>query len=320
MYKKITAVISAVVISASMISCKDRTAEDGGHDERISVVTTIFPQYDFVRQIAGDKADVTMLLKPGAESHSYEPAPKDIVRIQNCDLFIYNGGEGDVWIDSILESTASDVNTIAMMDCVDTLEEELVEGMEAEEDEECDEDGPELDEHVWTSPENAIKIVSAISESLCEADPDNAELYKENTENYISELELLDEKFENIVSQSSSNTIVFGDRFPFRYFAEEYGLKYYAAFPGCSSESEPGASTISFLIDKISSENIPAVFKIEFSSGQIAETISEATGAEILEFHSCHNVTSDDLKNGETYVSLMNRNADNLSIALKSNK
>lgn len=311
MIKKISALFTALSLSALLVSCGP-AAENAG-DSRISVVTTIFPQYDFVRQIAGDNVNLTMLLRPGAESHTYEPTPQDMILIQDCDLFIYNGGEGDVWVDSILESVSRPVNTIAMMDLAETVEEETVEGMKTEDE---GEDEPELDEHVWTSPENAVRIVSGISEGLCKADPEHAELYKLNTEKYILGLEALDQRFDDIVSKSARSTVIFGDRFPFRYFADSYGLDYYAAFPGCSTESEPGASTISFLIEKVKKESIPVVFKIEFSSGKIAEAIAEETGAEVLEFHSCHNVTTDDLNSGETYISLMNRNADNLEKAL----
>ena len=205
------------------------------------------------------------------------------------------------------------------MDCVETVEEEIVEGMEAEEEEEESEE-PELDEHVWTSPENAVKIVECISDRLCEVDAENAGKYQENTKKYVEELNNLDSRFKEIVSESNTKTMVFGDRFPFRYFADAYKINYYAAFPGCSSESEPSASTIAFLIDKVNDEKIPAVFTIEFSNKKIAETISESTGAEILEFHSCHNITSEDMKNGETYISIMNRNADNLQKAFQLTK
>lgn len=317
MFKKIVAFLICASMTVCAVSCGDSLGQKN-EDGKLSVVTTIFPQYDFVRQIAGDNVQLTMLLKPGAESHTYEPTPQDIVKIQECDLFIYNGGEGDVWVDSILESLDKKVDTIALMDCVETVEEEIVEGMQEEEHdhEHEDEAEPELDEHVWTSPVNAEKIVSVISEKLCEKDNDNAETYKTNTDKYLSELEKLDEKFKEIVSGGKRRTMVFGDRFPFRYFADAYDIEYFAAFPGCSSESEPSASTIAFLIDKIEKENIPVIFSIEFSSKKIANTLSEATSAQILEFHSCHNVTTEDLKNGETYVSIMSKNADNLEKAL----
>ncbi|MDO5148789.1 MAG: metal ABC transporter substrate-binding protein [Oscillospiraceae bacterium] len=315
MFKKVISLVMCTALAAGLVSC---SADSRNTDsDKISVVTTIFPQYDFVRQIAGENVQLTMLLKPGSESHTYEPTPQDIVKINECDLFIYNGGEGDAWVDSILESADNSVNTLAMMDCVETVEEEIVEGMEAEEEESGE---PELDEHVWTSPENAVKIVECIADRLCEADAENAGKYRENTKKYVEELNNLDSRFKEIVSESSTNTMLFGDRFPFRYFADTYKINYYAAFPGCSSESEPSASTIAFLIDKVNDEKIPAVFTIEFSNKKIAETISESTGAEILEFHSCHNITSEDMKNGETYISIMNRNADNLQKAFQLTK
>lgn len=312
-FKKIVTVITMALFAYSLTGCQLIEPENNKND-KISVVTTIFPQYDFVRQIAGDNADVTMLLSPGSDSHSYEPTPQDIINIQECDLFIYVGGEGDVWVDNILESMSEPVNTITLMDCVDTVEEEIVEGMESDDEEESEE--PELDEHVWTSPKNAIKIVNAISNKICSIDEQNKDLYKQNTDNYIKDLETLDQKFEDIVENSKRKTIVFGDRFPFRYFADAYGLQYFAAFPGCSSDSEPSASTMAFLIDKVNAENIPVIFKIEFSNGKIAKTIAEASNAEILEFHSCHNVTTDELKNDVSYISLMTKNAEVLEKAL----
>ena len=307
-------------------------AESGG---KINVISTIFPGYDFVREIAGDNADVTMLLPFGAESHSFEPTPQDIIKIQNCDMFIYVGGDSDSWAKDILGSVdTSDMKIISMMDLVDVEEEEIVEGMEDDDDHgdidnqsgvdtDTDQDTAgheeaeaEYDEHVWTSPVNAIKIVSAISESICEEDKDNEEIYKENTERYVQKLEELDNDFREVVKVAKRDTIVFGDRFPFGYFAKEYGLKYFAAFPGCSTETEPSVKTVAFLIDKINEEKIPAVFHIEFSNERMADTIVESTGAEKLLFHSCHNLTKEEFEGGENYYDLMKRNVQALRKAL----
>ncbi len=309
---------------------------------KINVVATIFPQYDYVRQIAGENVDLKLLLPPGAESHSYEPTPRDIIDIQNSDIFIYVGGESDAWIEDILSSMdTSNMQMIALMDCVDAVEEELVEGMQAHEHEEDghahddehvhdaeevheEEDSEvhhaeeaEYDEHVWTSPKNAILITEKITEALQSADVANAAVYADNSTAYIEQLKTLDAQFEAVVDQAARKVMVFGDRFPMRYFADAYGLTYYAAFPGCAAESEPSAATISFLINEVKAEQIPVVFHIEFSNEKVADAICESTEAKKLLFHSCHNVSSEDLSAGVTYVSLMQENMKNLKEALQ---
>ena len=291
----------------------------GFSQKKLTIVTTMFPQFDFTRAVAGDKADITMLLKPGAESHSYEPTPKDMKKIHKADLFIYTGAENDAWAESLLKNMGSKApKTLAFLELVDTVEEEIVEGMTAEEEEHHhDDEEVELDEHVWTSPLNAVKIVSAICDELCKLDAANADYYKKNTAKYIDELLALHKSFEEVVKNANRKIFVFGDRFPLRYFADLYGLEYYAAFPGCATDVEASASTIKFLINKVKEEKIPVVFTIEFSNGKIADTICEATGAKKLEFHSCHTVSADDIKKGETYISLMKRNVIVLREALK---
>ncbi len=291
----------------------------GFSQKKLTIVTTMFPQFDFTRAVAGDKADITMLLKPGAESHSYEPTPKDMKKIHKADLFIYTGAENDAWAESLLKNMGSKApKTLAFLELVDTVEEEIVEGMTAEEEEHHhDDEEVELDEHVWTSPLNAVKIVSAICDELCKLDAANADYYKKNAAKYIDELLTLHKSFEEVVKNANRKIFVFGDRFPLRYFADLYGLEYYAAFPGCATDVEASASTIKFLINKVKEEKIPVVFTIEFSNGKIADTICEATGAKKLEFHSCHTVSADDIKKGETYISLMKRNVIVLREALK---
>lgn len=318
--KKITPLFLGMALL--LTSC-DISSGKSGDSDKLSIVTTIFPPYDFVREIADDNVEITMLLEPGSESHSYEPTPQDIIKIQESDLFIYVGGEGDVWVDTILDSMDKPLNTIVLMDEVEAVTEEIVEGMEHEHehehDENCDHDHSEeadLDEHVWTSPENAIKIVESIRDELCSIDEENSGTYKTNADAYLKELNALNDNIKEIVKTGKRDTVVFGDRFPMRYFADCYDISYYAAFPGCSTDSEPSASTIAFLIDKVKEENIPVIFSIEFSNQKVAKTISEATGAKIYEFHSCHNVTSDDFKNGASYLSLMTRNAEVLKEAL----
>lgn len=328
MKKHISVILTAVLAAVCLSACgQSGKTEDAGASE-LSVVATIFPPYDFTRQIAGDDADVIMLLSPGAESHSYEPTPQDIRTIQSCDLFIYTGGESDVWVEDILSSMGDQMpETLRLVDCVPTVTEEIVEGMEHgheehedhgdhEDLEEHEDHEEETDEHVWTTPQNAIKIVENITSRLCEMDPDNAGSYEKNSAGYIEQLEMLDASFREVVGQAERRTILFGDRFPFRYFADEYGLDYYAAFPGCSDETEASAATVAFLINKVNEEQIPVIFTIERSNGKLADSICEATGAEKRILYSCHNVTGNQLDSGATYLSMMMENVESLRAAL----
>jgi zinc transport system substrate-binding protein len=299
-----------------MIGCKkNKDAVTRGADGKINVTVTNFPPYDFVRHIAGDKVNLTMLLPPGSESHSFEPTPKDIITIQNSAVFIHVGGESDAWVDRILESMNTDkIKILTLIDAVDAVEEEIVEGMEEEEEE-----GEETayDEHVWTSPQNAILIVNAITELLCETDAANTDFYRQNAQAYAGQLEELDKQFQAVVNGAQRKIVVFGDRFPFRYFADAYGLTYYAAFPGCSTETEPSAATVAFLINKIKAEKIPVVFYIELSNERMADTISGETGAKKLLLHACHNVSKRDFDAGLGYLDFMRRNVENLREALR---
>lgn len=495
--------LAAFMLTGLLSACGVSKSESAvGANTKLSIVTTIFPQYDFTRQIVGDYADVTMLLKPGAESHSYEPTPQDIKKIQNADLFIYTGGENDVWVDNILASMGDKKpETLKLLDCVSTVTEEVVEGMEhghedgeehhhndgefedsevkdrslsdwsgdwqsaypylldgtldevfrhkAEEEQDKTEEeykayystgfqtdverikisgdkisffqagkessaeytykgyeiltydsgekgvryqfestspaseapkyiqfsdhlieptegvehfhiysgndgfsallkemenwptyfdssltGEEIademighdghehdheeepDEHVWTSPENAIQIVEKITGILAEKDPANAAAYTANSTAYVEQLRDLDKSFRDTVETGKRKTLLFGDRFPFRYLADAYGLKYYAAFTGCSTETEASAATVAFLTDKTKEEKIPVVFTIELSNEKIADSICDATGAKRLTLHSCHNVSADDFAKGVTYLSLMQQNVAALREAL----
>ncbi|GHU64483.1 high-affinity zinc uptake system binding-protein ZnuA [Spirochaetia bacterium] len=297
--------------TACKINKNSSTQYDGG---KITVTATIFPPYDFVRAIAKDKVNLTMLLPPASESHSFEPTPKDIITIQNSDIFIYAGGESDEWVNTILESMDTrNITIISLMNTVDAVEEEIVEGME----EEAEEEDIVYDEHVWTSPLNAIRIVQAITDALCKADTINADSYRQNADDYITQLEELDAEFQAVADNANRKTIVFGDRFPFRYFADRYGLSYFAAFPGCSTETEPSAATVAFLIDKIKNERIPVIFHIELSNERMADTIAEETGTEKLLLHACHNISKKDFENRVTYVDLMRQNVENLRRALQ---
>lgn len=316
LYRKLAVFLVMCIMTFQFIGCTNTESENNG---KIKVVSTIFASYDFARQIGGNVADITMLLKPGVESHSYEPSPKDIITVQECDVFIYVGGENDAWVDNILESMdTSDMTIIKMIDLVDKYEEEAVEGMDGHEHtDECEHDHSEWDEHVWTSPVNAIKICKALTEAFVKNDKANKAVYEENSDRYIEELKKLDETFRKIVGTADRKVVVFGDRFPLRYFVEEYNLEYYAAFPGCSSETEASAATVAFLIDKVKEEEIPVVFKIELSSDSMANTIAEGSGAKVLTFNTCHNVTSEEFEKGENYITLMYRNANALKEAIQ---
>ena len=280
--------------------------------DKPTVVCTIFPQYDFVRQIAGDRVTLSMLVKPGSEVHGFDPSLSEMSLILDSDLFVYVGGETDRWVDDMLQKNGKDLNAIAIMDLVKTLDEELAPGMQGEA-----EDEPEADEHVWTSPQNAMMIVDGLTDALCGLLPDEADAMRENAEAYKKELSALDDDFHTVMQNAKRTTVVFAERFPFRYLCDELGLTYYAALPGCSSNEEVSLSTVSFLIDRVREEQLPGVFYIEFSDERIANTIAEATGVQTWLLHSCHNVSREDFENGVTYLDLMRRNLENLKKAVE---
>ena len=280
------------------------------HSDEISIVTTNFPAYDFARAIAGDKADIKMLIKPGAEIHNYEPSPSDIIDIKNSDLFIFNGGESDEWIEDDLISNAK---VFKMMDAVELVEEEAVEGMEGNEEES---EEAEYDEHIWTSLRNAQKIINSLTDTLSEISPENKDYFEQNAKNYNQRLADIDTRFQEIVSGAKRKTLVFGDRFPLRYFVEDYDLDYFAAFPGCSDQTEASNQTIAFLVDKVKSEKIPVVLKIEMSSDAIARTIARETGVKYLTFNSAHTISAEDFSSGKTYADIMESNLEVIREAL----
>lgn len=284
--------------------------------ERPQIVATVFPAYDFARSAAGELADVTLLLPPGAESHSYEPTPADILRVQRCDLFIYLGGESDAWVDTILSAIEPRGDVLRMIDCVDLLEEETVEGMQGGHDHEEGHDHLgevlSMDEHVWTAPRNAAAVTRIIGQRLALLDRSNGEAYAAGAKAYALELEELDRDFAAFFDTLPDRTIVFGDRFPLLYFAEAYDLDYYAAFPGCGAQTEPSAATVAFLTRKVREEGLPAVWYIEFSNHLVADSIAEAAGVETAQFHTCHNVSRADLEAGATCLSLMRANLETL--------
>ena len=397
----LAAVLASVAVLAGCGSAAGQNAkkEDDG---KLNVVTTLFPYYDFARQIAGDAVDLTMVVPAGMDSHSFEPTPADMRTIQNADVLICNGGAMEQWLTQVLAATDTDhMTVITMMDYVDTYEEEIVEGMEDEahdhahgshghdhesedhdhdaeenhdheadadhdhdaedhdheseidhdhdahsdetsgtEDHDHDHDSDsalldghyygdghdhsdyvdddghhvdiEYDEHVWTSPVNAMKFTEVIADTLSKCDQGNETRYEEGKEAYLKELEALHEGFLEVSKNRRRNMIVVGDKFPFRYLAEEYGFDYRAAFSGCSTDTEPSAKTIAYLIDKVRTEEIPVVYYLELSSHRVSEIIGEETGAKPELLHSCHNVTRAEFDSGVTYVDLMKGNIETL--------
>ena len=298
----------AALLCLCLMLCGCTAQPEKPHDEtKLQIVCTSFPAYDFAREIAGDRAELTLLIKPGSEVHSYEPTPKDMIRIQESDLFICNGGESEQWAKTLITPK---LNTIYMIGCVDTVE-ESADGIYNAEDGE-----PELDEHVWTSPLNAIKISEEICNALCKLDTDNAEAYKTNFTAYKAQLMALDREFRQVIKNSGKHTLVFADRFPMRYFALEYGLDCYAAFPGCSSETEPSAKTVAYLIDRVREDKIPAVLYMEFSNQKMADVICEDTGCKKLPFYSAHSVSAEQFEQGVSYLDLMRINLNSLKEAL----
>ncbi|MBE6734651.1 MAG: zinc ABC transporter substrate-binding protein [Ruminococcaceae bacterium] len=301
--KRLFSLLLAGLMLLSLFACTTDTTNN--HSDKLKIIATIFPQYDFARTLGGNLCDVSMLVSPGTETHSFEPTTSDILELSDCDIFIYTGGESDSWIDSMLRNIQNpDMTVISLMDCVEVEEEHQ------------DHNHSHTDEHVWTSPVNAITISEKICNVMCEKDSENAEIYRQNFEDYKEKLTDLDETFREITESSLRNTLVFGDRFPLKHFATEYNLDCYAAFSGCSDDTEASAATVATLIDKVKAENIPLILKIELSSDNIAATIQKETGAEIRTFYSCHNISKDDFENGETYLSLMEKNTETLRAAL----
>ncbi len=314
--KKVLCITIAVCLLLTLCGCGAEPARRGSGP--LQIVTTVFPACDFAHVIAGERASVTLIVPPGAEAHSFEPTPRDLLLIRDCDLFICNGGESEAWVEELLEGGERERETLVMLECVDALEEERTEGMQEipEKHGDGEEEGPEYDEHVWTSPVNAQRICRAIAGRLAALDPAHAAEYETNCETYCGELAALDAAFRGITDGAARRTVVFADRFPARYFVEEYGLRYFAAFPGCAEDTEPAAGTVAFLIDRVREEELPAVFYIEFSNQKMADVICEDTGCRKLLFHTCHNVTAAQFREGVSYLELMRGNLDSLREAL----
>ncbi|MBR2044472.1 MAG: zinc ABC transporter substrate-binding protein [Clostridia bacterium] len=307
--------LALILMCCSFAGCSKKAFAD----EKINIVATVFPPFDFARAIAGEKANVTQLVRAGSESHSFEPTPDDVKKAQDCDLFLMLGGESESWAERINSSLGGKSRkTVVLNQYVTLLEEHSgeIHDEKAHADHEHSHKHAH-DEHFWTSPLNAIKMSEAIYNALCEIDGTNKEYYEKNFLRLKAELEGLHNDFLSLFNASAKPTLVFGDRFPFLYLTTEYRLSYVAAFPGCAEQTEPDIKTLISLIKRIKAENIPVVFYTEFSSRQTANMLCEETGAVALLLHSCHNVTKTEMEGGATYVSLMYNNLKNLKFALK---
>lgn len=322
--------LAAVMCVLCLTACSGKTVQDG--DKKLKIVTTIFPEYDWVKAILGDEignVELTMLLDNGVDLHSYQLTAEDIRKISECDLFIYVGGESDAWVeDALKESLNENQRVINLMEVMgeNAKEEEVVEGMQAEEHEEAhsgedaEEEEVEYDEHVWLSLRNAELECQEIEKQLSALDPENQQVYEENLNSYLAKLQELDGKYQDAVNNSTMHTLLFADRFPFRYMVDDYGLDYYAAFVGCSAETEASFETITFLAGKIDELGLHTVLTIEKSDQKIARTVIENTknkDQQILAMDSMQSTTSEDVKNGTTYLSTMESNLEILKQALK---
>lgn len=332
MKKIITLMLVAVLAVCALSGCGTSKSGEDTKDKKIKIVTTIFPEYDWVMQILGDKADkadVTMLLDKGVDLHSYQPSTADIAKISEADVFIYVGGESDEWVEDVLKQAKNkNLKVINLMDVMGdkAKEEEVKEGMQPEEEEAeeakdgKEEEEVEYDEHVWLSLKNAKIFTKKIADVLSEVDKDNAKTYQANYESYAKKLDALDKKYAEAVASAKNKTLVFGDRFPFRYLVNDYGLDYYAAFVGCSAESEASFETVTFLAKKIDELGLNNVLTIEGKNHKIAKTVVDNTknkDQKVLTMDSMQSTTAKDVKDGATYLGIMEKNLEVLKEALK---
>ncbi len=318
MKKLISFALCALFVLALFAACgktETPTPEDPTEPAAtgLNVVCSIFPQYDVCRALMGGKGELSILLDSKTDLHSYSPTTEDILKISNSDLFIYIGGESDTWADGVISTAANEnLQTMKLIDLVSAVEEELLPGMEAEEEEEGEEEeGPEYDEHVWTSLNNMIAITEAIRDKLCEMDSVNADVYTANASDYITKLADLETRYAETIANAKTKTLVFADRYPFRYLADDYDLNCYGAFAGCSAESEASFETMTNLVEAVKTNGLHYVLKIEGSDGKVADTVASQSGAQIRTLNSCQSVSAEDSENGVTYLSIME---DNLAV------
>ena len=305
--------LALLLLAAPLSGCTGGEKKEGETSGRLSIVSTLFPQYDFARRIAGDKAEVTLLLPPGTESHTYEPTPSDIVGISKADLFLYTGAVMEPWADKILQSLGSNAPRVA----------DVSKGIEAaaaedhgHDDEEHGEEAHTVDPHIWLDPVNAQIIADDILAGLTEASPENAAFFEENARSLKEDLTKLDEEFRAAVNGAKYKTLAFGGRFAFTYFCNRYGLSHVSAFDSCSAESEPSVSAVASVISTIEEQGLPVVYYEEFTDPKVANSIAEQTGAKPLLLHTVHNVSKEDREAGVTYFDLMRQNLENLRIGL----
>ena len=291
--KRAISIFLCTLLCFCVAGCATKAAREEG---KLNIVATSFPEYDFARAVAGDLANICMLLAPGASAHSFDPSPADILRIQNADVFIYTGGENDAWVENLLAAlNTSHTTVICLMDYLESSG---------------------TDPHIWTSPKNALQLLEAICNGIRKTDSIHAETYSINAEQYREQLVAIDEELTEIVINGTRNKIIVADRFPFYYLATDYGLDYEAAFSGCSDQADAGAKTLKRLVDVVTEEKIPYIYYVELSNRRVAEAVSEQTGAGMLLLHSCHNVTKTDFESGVTYVDLMHQNLIHLKMGL----
>ena len=336
--KKIFGLILAGAVLITGCTAKTEKKDKGDNTKgKLKIVTTIFPEYDITRAIAKDKVDLELMIKPGVDVHSFTPTPQDIKTVQNSDIFVYGGTEHDKWVENLTKSIdMKNKKVVKLVDGIQQLEEESVDGMKHEhhhDDKKEDEhnhdhkhekedehnhkgEEKELDPHYWTSPKNAIQMVKTITNALVEKDPDNAEFYKENAENYIKQLEGVDKELHDVVDNAKIKQVVIADRFPFRYLFKDLGLEYRALFSGCSVESTASAGQIKKMVDYIKENKIPVVYHIEMGKGELAETVAKNSGAKVKLLHSIHTVTKEDFDKGVTYIDLMKQNVEALKEGL----
>ena len=337
--KKIFGLILAGAVLITGCTAKTEKKDKGDNTKgKLKIVTTIFPEYDITRAIAKDKVDLELMIKPGVDVHSFTPTPQDIKTVQNSDIFVYGGTEHDKWVENLTKSIdMKNKKVVKLVDGIQQLEEESVDGMKHEhhhddekedehnhdhkhekkdEHDHKDESEKELDPHYWTSPKNAIQMVKTITNALVEKDPDNAEFYKENAENYIKQLEGVDKELHDVVDNAKIKQVVIADRFPFRYLFKDLGLEYRALFSGCSVESTASAGQIKKMVDYVKENKIPVVYHIEMGKGELAETVAKNSGAKVKLLHSIHTVTKEDFDKGVTYIDLMKQNVEALKEGL----
>ena len=331
--KRLFAIITSVVLLLSLFAaCSPKKGEESAppsdsksstplqQGKELSVVCSIFPQYDFCREIMGKDASIELLLKTKVDMHNYKPSAEDILKIKNCDLFINIGGESDEWAKDVISSAENKkLSVLSLIDLVEAKTEEALEGMEKEEHthgEDEEEREHEKDEHVWTSLKNAKKIVRAIADKLCSLDKINAEKYQKNAKAYIEKLSELEKQYAEVVKNAKRSTLVFADRFPFRYLADDYSLECFAAFSGCSAETQASFETIAFLSEKVKEKELPYVLVIDGSDGSVAETVAAQSGAKIRTLDSCQSVSEDEINDGKSYLSIMTNNLEILKEVL----